>query len=240
MKYHANINEFNETRCKQINVNKESENQIIGHFWCAPSHFCIIFMQFPDFGLGSALWSGTNKNRDVSTGPLARPFAHSLAPLTCLLTPDCLLRSRLPLHSLVFSLAHFAHSLARGKVNFWCLKMTWFCPIVQLLSGISCLEQMGGGKLGKRTARGENVVVVNRTPNNFRTYRRHLLGEKLRRSLALSSPHRLFNGFKPPSPTIIYHHLPSHCVVVTESKILLFKYFCLYLCSQTVITFLWK
>ena len=26
-----------------------------------------------------ALWSGTNKNRDVSTGPLARPFAHSLA-----------------------------------------------------------------------------------------------------------------------------------------------------------------
>ena len=28
------------------------------------------------------LWSGTNKNRDVSTGPLARPFARSLAPLT--------------------------------------------------------------------------------------------------------------------------------------------------------------
>ena len=23
----------------------------------------------------NALWSGTNKNRDVSTGPLARPFA---------------------------------------------------------------------------------------------------------------------------------------------------------------------
>ena len=26
--------------------------------------------------------------------------------------------------------AHFAHSLVRGKVNFLCLKMTWFCPIV--------------------------------------------------------------------------------------------------------------
>ena len=39
-------------------------------------------------------------NRDVSTGPLARPFARSLAPLT------------------------------RGEVNFLCLKMTWFCPIV--------------------------------------------------------------------------------------------------------------
>ena len=31
-------------------------------------------------------------------------------------------------HSLVRS---HVHSLARGKANFWCLKMTWFCPIVQ-------------------------------------------------------------------------------------------------------------
>ena len=43
----------------------------------------------------------------LSTGPLARPFARSLAP-------DCSLRSRPPLRSL----AHFTHSLARGKVNF--------------------------------------------------------------------------------------------------------------------------
>ena len=44
-----------------------------------------------------ALWSGTNKNRDVSIGPLARPFPLSLTPLT---------------HSLAsrYSLAHFAHS----------------------------------------------------------------------------------------------------------------------------------
>ena len=28
-----------------------------------------------DDGDDDALWSGTNKNRDVSTGPLARPFA---------------------------------------------------------------------------------------------------------------------------------------------------------------------
>ena len=40
------------------------------------------------------LWSGTNKNRDVSTGPLARPFACSLAPLTHSLAPDYSLRSR--------------------------------------------------------------------------------------------------------------------------------------------------
>ena len=68
-------------------------------------------------GGGGALWSETNKNRDVSTGPLARPFARSLAPLTRSLAPDCSLRSRPPLRSLVRSLAHFAHSLARGKDN---------------------------------------------------------------------------------------------------------------------------
>ena len=66
----------------------------------------------------TTLWSGTYKNRDVSTGPLARPFARLLAPLTRLLAPDCSLRSRPPLRSLVRSLAHFAHTLARGKVNF--------------------------------------------------------------------------------------------------------------------------
>ena len=76
------------------------------------------------------LQSGTNKNRDVRTGPLARPFACSLAPLTRSFALDCSLRSRPPLRSLVCLLAHFTHSLTRVKVNFCCLKMTWFCPIV--------------------------------------------------------------------------------------------------------------
>ena len=61
------------------------------------------------------LWSITAKNTDRSTGPLARPFARSLAPLTRSLAPDCSLRSRPPLHSL----AHFTHSLARETVNDW-------------------------------------------------------------------------------------------------------------------------
>ena len=65
------------------------------------------------------LWSKTAKNIDCSTGPLARPFARSLAPLTRSLAPDCSLRSRPPLRSLVRSLAHFTHSLARGTVNDW-------------------------------------------------------------------------------------------------------------------------
>ena len=34
------------------------------------------------FSCPNALWSGTHKNSDVSTGLLARPFARSLAPLT--------------------------------------------------------------------------------------------------------------------------------------------------------------
>ena len=67
----------------------------------------------------NALWSMTTKNSDCSTGPLARPFARSLAPLTRSLAPDCSLRSRPPLRSPVRSLAHFAHSLARGTVNDW-------------------------------------------------------------------------------------------------------------------------
>ena len=74
------------------------------------------------------------KNTDVSTGPLARPFARLLAPLTRSLAPDCSLRSRPPLHSLVRSLAHFAHSLARGTVNDWMAILSVFFSIFELCS----------------------------------------------------------------------------------------------------------
>ena len=71
----------------------------------------------------TSLWSKKAKNTDCSNGPLARPFARSLATLTRLLAPDCSLHSRPPLRSLIHSLAHFAHSLARGKEAF-CMKWT--------------------------------------------------------------------------------------------------------------------
>ena len=58
-----------------------------------------------------------NQTPDESTGPFVRPFTHLLAPLTCLLAPPCSLRLRTPLRSVVCSLAHFTHSLARGTVN---------------------------------------------------------------------------------------------------------------------------
>ena len=68
-----------------------------------------------DFGANdNAQWFRTIKNQDVSTKPLARPFAHSLGPLTDLLSLPCLLRSRASLRSFVCSLTH---SRACGKVK---------------------------------------------------------------------------------------------------------------------------
>ena len=42
-----------------------------------------------NFGRDVALWFRTAMNRDVGTGSLARPFAHSLALLYHLLHPTC-------------------------------------------------------------------------------------------------------------------------------------------------------
>ena len=48
---------------------------------------------FPALLFGSFFFFRTTKNPDVSTEPLTRPFAHSLAPLTRSLAPDCSLPS---------------------------------------------------------------------------------------------------------------------------------------------------
>ena len=53
----------------------------------------------------------------IQIGVLGHSLVRSLGPLTRSLAPDCSLRSRPPLRSHVRSLAHFAHSLARGKVD---------------------------------------------------------------------------------------------------------------------------
>ena len=64
-------------------------------------------MEYKRDGMESemALWSRTTKNPDVSTEPLARPFARLLALLTQSLAPPYLLRLRAPLHSLICLLA---------------------------------------------------------------------------------------------------------------------------------------
>ena len=84
----------------------------------------------------SALWSKIEKNTDIY-GPLAHPFARSLAPLTRSLAPDCSLRSRAPLRSL----AHFAHSLARGTVIDWMAIYSVFSSILAH-SGLPKLKRL--------------------------------------------------------------------------------------------------
>ena len=79
----------------------------------------------------SAQWVRTAKNWDVSNGPLARPFALSLAPLTHSLARHCWLRLRAPLRSLVCSLAHSLTPQLVGKWMTRCLTTTWFCPTVK-------------------------------------------------------------------------------------------------------------
>ena len=61
-----------------------------------------------------APWFWRAKKRDVSTGPLARPFARSLAKLTHLRASPCSLRLRAPLRSFFRSLTQ---SQARGQVK---------------------------------------------------------------------------------------------------------------------------
>ena len=84
-----------------------------------------IFSNFlTNYPVASALWFRSAKNQDVSNGPLDCPLACLLTPLTHSLALHCLLRTACfaqalycaLLHSLVWSLAHFAHSQACGKV----------------------------------------------------------------------------------------------------------------------------
>ena len=87
-----------------------------------------------------ALWSRTNKNRDVSTGPLARPFARSLALLTPSLAPHYSLRSRAPLRSTAITclLARSLRSLFYSRESGW-LDGYLFC--VFFCSGPQCKHQ---------------------------------------------------------------------------------------------------
>ena len=111
----------------------------------------------------NALWSGTTKNPDIRTGPLAYPFAYTLAPLTHSLALHCLL--------------HFARSLTFKLMGKWmirCLKTTCFCPKVQWSL---CRRPVNfNGKfhlckslvLNKRSARAEfshSNMVQNRNKN---------------------------------------------------------------------------
>ena len=62
----------------------------------------------------NSLWARIVKNPDCSTGPLARLFTHSLAPLTWLFALHYSLRSRAPLRSLT--------SLTPSLVRQWMIR----------------------------------------------------------------------------------------------------------------------
>ena len=65
-----------------------------------------------------------------------RLFACSLAPLTHLLAPHCLLRSRAPLRSFVHSLAYSLNAELVGKWMSGCLSNRLFCTKVRCLQVI--------------------------------------------------------------------------------------------------------
>ena len=103
------------------------------------------------------LWFISAKNRDVSTGLLARPFAHSLAPIIRSLAPPCSLHSRALLRSLICSLAHFTHSFAREKVyNF----MSQFHLVLNHSAADDSPSAVGGADLSFSLSLLKNTTKV--------------------------------------------------------------------------------
>ena len=79
----------------------------------------------------------TARNRELSTGLLARPFAPLLTVLMNSLAPHCSLRSLCcghsfaPLRSFVCLLAHSLSLELVGRCMIRCLETTWFCSTVR-------------------------------------------------------------------------------------------------------------
>ena len=102
----------------------------------------------------SALWARITMNTDWSTGPLARPFAHSLAPLTRLLAPHYSLRSRAPFVLLITSLT----PLLVGK---WIIRWLFFC-VFSIMDHSALSSSLGGW--WKRSKR-EQLIPWNESPH---------------------------------------------------------------------------
>ena len=81
----------------------------------------------------TALWFRTATNPDKSTGPLARPITHLLAPLTRSLAPHCSLCWRASLRAFVHSLDHSLTSELMGQLMIRCLKIRQFRTTVKWL-----------------------------------------------------------------------------------------------------------
>ena len=106
------------------------------------------------------LWARITKKTDWSTGPLARPFIRSLAPLTCSLAP----------HNLLCLCACCAHSLARSLTSLtpellgkWMIR--WLFILVFFYSGpqcrgnggwLTCVKELLIRLAGPRGVKGRN------------------------------------------------------------------------------------
>ena len=109
----------------------------------------------------NALWSITAKNTDCSTGPLARLFAHSLAPLTPSLTLHCPPRSALARSAALTRLLarSFTYSQACERVNsyFCCI----FSPLDQSdLEFVRGLRGLWGVCEGHRRALSQGRITA--------------------------------------------------------------------------------
>ena len=122
-------------RSSDQNLYGEMGHQTSAPFFLTRRLFLVLSASFITGCLVSAdaisMWVRSTKNTDWSNGPLACPFARSLALLTCSLAPHYSLRSRAPLRSLPRSLAHCAHPLACGTVRldgylFWAIVQRHF------------------------------------------------------------------------------------------------------------------
>ena len=73
----------------------------------------------------SSPWFKTNKNHNLTTGPLARPFARLLALLIHSLAPHYLLRSRATLCSFIRSLTLTSELVGNWIIWCWDIRLFW-------------------------------------------------------------------------------------------------------------------
>ena len=129
----------------------------------------------------SALRARITKNTDWSTGPLARPFARLLTPLTHLLAPHCsaLLRTALARFARALRCAHLlTRSLLRSWESEW-LDGYLFCVFFVLAHSATAAAVAGSTR---------NVDVVTATLHDGRHSNRHIHGHRHQSGQIIQNP----------------------------------------------------
>ena len=115
-----------------------------------------------------SLWPRISKNTDWSTGPLARPFAHSLAPLTHSIAPHYSLRSRSPLCSAALTrlLTSLTPSLVGKSILAHSADCLWFGDELKDIenSPRSTTKEKGDGDGEKHDSQATVLLIATRLP----------------------------------------------------------------------------